>query len=89
MMKLSTGQPSTLKSYRQLVAVVFPKALPMLDKRIEAFGEDEPVLQAESQMIYLFAQIEFKDAPEFPDVIFCQTEINRAYKIDKSYKEDV
>jgi hypothetical protein len=72
--KISTGEPSTLKTYRQLVALLFPKALPMLDRRIAEFGEDEEVMQDERQMLYLFAQIEFHDAPEEPAVIFCRSE---------------
>ena len=74
MQQMSTGQDSTLKNYRELVAVMFPKALPMLDKRIDEFGEDEEVVQAESQMIYLFGQIEFNGAPEHPAVTFCKSE---------------
>ena len=73
-MKISTGQESTLKTYRGFAAALFPKALPMLDARIEMFGEDEEVIQAESQMLYLFAQIEFKNAPEHPAVTFCKSE---------------
>ena len=37
-MRISTGQPSTLATYRKIAAVMFPKALPMLDARIEQFG---------------------------------------------------
>lgn len=73
-MNISTGEPSTLKTYRNLAAVLFPKALPMLDRRIEQFGENEQVLQAETQMIYLLGQIEFGGAPEDPAVIFCEAE---------------
>ncbi len=75
MKNLSTGAPSTLKEYRTLVSSIFPKALPMLDRRIEEYGEDEEVLQDERQMIYMFSQIEFADAPEYPAVVFCKSEI--------------
>jgi hypothetical protein len=73
-LKLSTGQPSTLKSYRGFAAALFPKALPMLDARIEKYGEDEVVVQDERQMIYLLGQIEFAGAPEHPAVIFTESE---------------
>lgn len=75
MRNISTGQPSTLKTYRELAAVIFPKALPMLDARIDAFGEDEEVIQDETQMLYLFAQIEFGGAPKHPAVTFCEKEV--------------
>ena len=76
---ISTGQPSTLKTYRELASVMFPKALPMLDKRIAEFGEDEVVIQDESQMLYLFGQIQFKGAPEDPAVTFGETESRRSW----------
>ncbi len=74
MTTISTGQLSTLKTYRKLASVLFPKALPMLDARIEEFGEDEEVIQHETQMMYLFGQIEFQGAPEQPAVTFCKSE---------------
>ena len=74
MQTLSTGQPSTLKAYREMAQVIFPKALPMLDERIEKYGEDEEVIQHETQMLYLFAQIQFEGAPEKPAVTFCKQE---------------
>ena len=72
--KLSTGEPSTLATYRAWAAALFPKALPMLDAQIEKYGEHEIVVQHESQMIYLLGQIQFNDAPEHPAVIFTKTE---------------
>ena len=71
---ISTGEPSTLKTFRKMAALLVPKALPMLDARIKTLGEDEIVVQDERQMLYLFAQIEFHDAPEHPAVIFTETE---------------
>lgn len=71
---ISTGQPSTLGTYIGIAKVAFPKAVPMLQSRIDKFGEDEQVLQDERQMLYLFAQIEFGGAPEHPAVIFCESE---------------
>lgn len=73
-MNISTGAPSTLKTYRKIASVLFPKALPMIDRRIAEYGEDEPVVQAESQMIYLMGQIEFNGAPQDPAVIFTKAE---------------
>ncbi len=72
--KISTGEPSTLKTYRKIATVMFPKALPMLDRRIEEYGEDEEVIQAESQMLYLFSEIEFNNAPTDPAVTFTKSE---------------
>lgn len=72
--KISTGEPSTLKTYRALAAILFPKALPMLDKRIAEFGEDEVVIQDERQMLYLFGQIEFGGGSTDPAVTFCEKE---------------
>ena len=77
--KLSTGEPSTLKTYRGFAAVLFPKALPMLDERIARYGEDEPVDQDERQMLWLLAQIEFNGAPAHPHVLFTRTEIKKAW----------
>ena len=71
---ISTGQPSTLATYRQFAVALFPKALPMLDARIEKYGPGEVVVQDERQMLYLFGQIEFGGAPEHPAVIFTETE---------------
>ena len=71
---ISTGEPSTLKTFRRMAALLFPKALPMIDKRIAEFGEDEIVIHHESQMLYLFAQIEFKGAPADPAVTFTKSE---------------
>jgi hypothetical protein len=71
---ISTGEPSTLKTYRKIAEFLFPKALPMLDERIAAYGEDEVVVQHESQMLYLFGEIQFNGAPEHPAVTFTEEE---------------
>ncbi len=84
-LNISTGEPSTLKTYRKLASLLFPKALPMLDARIEKFGDAEEVVQDERQMIYLLGQIQFHNAPEFPAVIFCEGEGTldcRGYAVD-------
>lgn len=77
--KISTGQPSTLATYQTLAKLLFPKALPMIEARIELYGEDEEVVQDERQMLWAMAQIQFKDAPGQPAIIFTKTEIEKAY----------
>lgn len=57
--KLSNGDPSTLKTYRKIATILFPKALPMLDKRIENEGEDGVILAHETQMLQVLGSIEF------------------------------
>jgi hypothetical protein len=59
---MSTGQPSTLKSYRQLAAAFFGAdgaAVRFIDEHIAADpdGEDGVVIADEGQMIYLFVQL--------------------------------
>jgi hypothetical protein len=58
MIKLSTGDDSTLGNYRRLAAMFYgeaSKAVKFLDDKIAASpkGEDEEVLADETQMIYL------------------------------------
>ena len=58
MTKLSTGDDSTLKSYRNLASAFFgetSKAVEFLDKKIKESpnGENEEVLADERQMIQL------------------------------------
>lgn len=53
---LSTGQPSTLGTYRKLSCTVFgedSKAVKFLDDKIAKQGEGEIVLADERQMLYL------------------------------------
>jgi hypothetical protein len=65
---LSTGQPSTLKSYRELTAAVFGPgpALDFIDQHIadDPDGEDGVVIAAESQMLYLMAKLQFPEVTE-------------------------
>lgn len=64
MKKLSTGQDSTLKSYRENAVAVFgedSKAVKWLDEQIEksSEGENEEVLQDEGQMVMSLAMMSF------------------------------
>lgn len=64
MRKLSTGQDSTLKSYRELSVVFFgedSKAVEYLDKKIKSssHGENEEILTDERQMIMLLSNLTF------------------------------
>ena len=66
MIKLSTGDDSTLRSYRKMVVAVFgeeSKAVKFLDEKIAISpnGENEEVIADETQMVYLLGQIEFGD----------------------------
>ena len=65
MIKMSTGQDSTLKEYRRMAALFFGEesaATTFLDKKITESpnGEDEEVIAAESQMVHLLGQIHLK-----------------------------
>lgn len=58
--KLSTGADSTLGEYRKLASVFFgAKAVAFIDEKIKesSRGADEPVVAAESQMVYLLANL--------------------------------
>jgi len=62
MKTLSTGQPSTLKTYRDNTKALFGQdspAVQWLNKRIEDQGEEEEVIADEGQMIQLIASIHF------------------------------
>ena len=59
---ISTGEPSTLKTYRKIALVLSggdetSKAVRFFDNKIDDQGEDEVVIQAESQMMYLIANM--------------------------------
>lgn len=57
---ISTGEPSTLKTYRKLSAVLTGEDSPatkMLDEKIAAQGEDAEVIQDEGQMLYLIVSM--------------------------------
>lgn len=53
------SRPQTLGDYRKIARAVFPDAVPFLNSKIEESpnGEDEKVIAAESQMLYLLANI--------------------------------
>jgi hypothetical protein len=56
---LSTGHPSTLKSYRELSSTFFgddSAATQFLDKKIQEQGEEAEVAVHETQMIRLLAE---------------------------------
>lgn len=59
MIKISTGEDSTLKTYRKIAEVIGEKAVEFIDKKISASknGEDEEVIVEESQMLYLLSHI--------------------------------
>lgn len=62
MRKLSTGQDSTLGSYRKMAAAVFgedSKAVKFLDKKIAESpnGEDEEVIVEESQAVAMLGKL--------------------------------
>lgn len=62
MRKLSTGQDSTLGSYRKMAVAVFgedSKAVKFLDKKIAESpnGEDEEVIVEESQAVAMLGQL--------------------------------
>jgi len=63
MKKLSAGDDSTLGSYRKLASAFFgedSKAVEFLDKKITDQGEDQEVIQDESQMVYLLSHMALK-----------------------------
>ena len=62
MIKLSTGQNSTLGEYRKIAVFYGAKAVAFIDNKIAESpkGVDEEVLTDERQMLFLLAQIEFK-----------------------------
>ncbi len=66
--KLSTGQPSTLGTYRQLSLVFFGQesaVIKFLDDKIakEKDGAEAEVVADEGQMIYLLSTIHAKEKP--------------------------
>ena len=63
MQKLSTGDDSTLGNHRKLAVAAFGEdsaAVKFLDEKIKEQGEDEEVIQDESQVMYLLANIHLK-----------------------------
>jgi hypothetical protein len=68
MNKLSTGQDSTLASYLGMTKMFFGEdsaAVEFLNKKVAESpnGVNEEVVAAESQMLYLLAQIHLSKAP--------------------------
>lgn len=64
---LSTGDPSTLKVWRQLCVFTFgedSKAVKFLDEKIAEQGEDEPVLASEAGLLQTLAQLHFQGEQE-------------------------
>jgi hypothetical protein len=61
---ISTGEPSTLKTYRRIAeALTGPgsKAVQFLDQKIRDQGEEAEVIQHESQMLILIMQLSLDD----------------------------
>lgn len=54
---LSTGEPSTLKTYKKLATVFGGAAVDFVQKNIDnsEVGENEEVIADETQMIYILA----------------------------------
>ena len=74
MMKLSTGQDSTLGSYLKLCLAVFGKDSPqvkfIMDKIAESpDGAHEEVIVEESQMLYLLVNLPPVDAEEVGEIL--------------------
>lgn len=59
--KISTGEPSTLGTYRKIALALSgdenSKAVQFFDKKIAEQGEDEAVIAAESQVLYLISSM--------------------------------
>ena len=64
---ISTGEPSTLGTYRKIAAALTGEDSPatkMLDDKIKEQGEDMEVIQQESQMLFLIVQMGLGPKPE-------------------------
>ena len=59
MKMLSTGEPSTLGTYKKMSIIFGQKAIDFIQAKIDESpnGEDEEVIADERQMIYLLSQI--------------------------------
>jgi len=59
MQKLSTGENSTLGTYKKIASVFGEKAVAFIQKKIDESpdGEDEEVVAHESQMLVLLASM--------------------------------
>lgn len=74
MMKLSTGQDSTLASYLKLCLAVFGKDSPQVQFIMDKIatspnGAHEEVIAEESQMLYLLVNLPPVDAEEVGDIL--------------------
>ena len=56
---ISTGEPSTLKTYKRLTQIFGPKAVEFIQNKIDESpnGEEEEVIAHETQMMVLLAHI--------------------------------
>lgn len=66
---ISTGEPSTLGTYRKISAVLTGEDSPatkMLDAKISEYGEDVAVIRDEGQMLMLIVTMGLGPKPE-PD----------------------
>ena len=56
---ISTGQPSTLGTYKELAHIFGPKAVAFIQNKIDESpdGENEEVIADERQMLILFASM--------------------------------
>jgi len=60
MLQLSTGDPSTLGSYKKLAETLFgqeSKAVAFLERKIEEYSGDLEIIITEAQMTYLLGCI--------------------------------
>ena len=66
---ISTGQPSTLKTYLGLARIFGDEAVSFVQKKIDESerGEEEEVIADESQMLYLLSHVQ--SSGELPDGI--------------------
>lgn len=66
MKHISTGQPSTLGTYRMLAVLYGPKAVAHMDKLIAEApnGDQEEVIADETQMMHLLARLTTEQTPE-------------------------
>ena len=63
---LSTGDPSTLGSYKKLAVIIGDKAVAFIQKKIDESpnGEDEEVIADERQMVHLLGRIQIGNTDE-------------------------
>lgn len=64
---ISTGEPSTLRTYRRISVALTGEDSPatkMLDDKIKKQGEDAEVIQHESQMLMLIVTMGLGSKPE-------------------------